>query len=348
MALFQRIRLLTGLLALCASYTVHADIRPDSHAPIAVMGEHTHNRGEWMFSYRYMAMDMAGNLQGKNSVSPEHIVSTLSNPNSPPPTVRVVPTSMTTDMHMFGLMYAPSDKLTLMAMLNITSKKMDHITYMGMMGINPLGSFTTESDGLGDSKLSALWRLYKANGHSFHLNMGLSLPTGSINEEDTVLTPMNTRPILRLPYAMQLGSGTYDIEAGATYSRLAENAGWGIQYIGISRINENDEGYALGNTNSLTGWGSVRFSSSTSGSFRLSYDSKGSISGYDPMITAPVQSANPDNYGGDTIKIGIGINFVTHSGHRFAFEYETPIEQDVNGVQMEMDSMLTLGYQLAF
>ena len=32
--------------------------RPDGHAPIGVMGEHTHKAGEWMFSYRYMHMSM--------------------------------------------------------------------------------------------------------------------------------------------------------------------------------------------------------------------------------------------------------------------------------------------------
>ena len=32
--------------------------RPDGHGPIGTMGNHTHNSGEWMFSYRYMNMFM--------------------------------------------------------------------------------------------------------------------------------------------------------------------------------------------------------------------------------------------------------------------------------------------------
>ena len=28
--------------------------RPDGHAPIGVMGEHTHEQGEYMLAYRYM------------------------------------------------------------------------------------------------------------------------------------------------------------------------------------------------------------------------------------------------------------------------------------------------------
>jgi hypothetical protein len=35
--------------------------RPDSHAPIGVMGEHMHEAGGVMLSYRYMRMSMDGN-----------------------------------------------------------------------------------------------------------------------------------------------------------------------------------------------------------------------------------------------------------------------------------------------
>lgn len=36
--------------------------RPDGHAPISVMGDHYHKKGELMFSYRFMPMWMEGNL----------------------------------------------------------------------------------------------------------------------------------------------------------------------------------------------------------------------------------------------------------------------------------------------
>ena len=32
--------------------------RASSHAPIGVMGDHTHHKGEFMVSYRYMSMFM--------------------------------------------------------------------------------------------------------------------------------------------------------------------------------------------------------------------------------------------------------------------------------------------------
>ena len=82
-----------------------AHLRSDGHAPIGVMGDHLHKKGEWMLSYRYMHMDMDGNRIGTRNVSPQTIATTVPNRFSPPPTLRVVPLWMTMDMHMFGAMH---------------------------------------------------------------------------------------------------------------------------------------------------------------------------------------------------------------------------------------------------
>ncbi len=321
---------------------------PDRHAPIGVMGDHIHAQGEWMLSYRFMTMDMEDNLQGEDTISPQAIVTSITNPFPGPPTLRVVPVEMTTQMHMFGLMYAPSDSITLTAMMHYLDKSMDHITFAGMMGTDRLGSFTTESSGIGDVTLALMWGLVNRYDHKLHLNIGLSLPTGDIEKEDDVLTPMNTRPTLRLPYAMQLGSGTYDLEPGITYTGYAGQYAWGAQYRATLRLGENDQDYTWGDIHNITGWGSYRLSQWLSGSLRLTYRDEDSIEGRDESISAPVQTANPDNYGGKRLDLGVGLNMALASGHRFALEYETPVQQDLNGVQMEMQSMLTFGYQYSY
>ena len=65
--------LLPALLLLGATTAEAADDvrppRPDSHAPIGVMGEHVHSKGEWMASYRYMRMNMEPNRIGTDDVS---------------------------------------------------------------------------------------------------------------------------------------------------------------------------------------------------------------------------------------------------------------------------------------
>ena len=321
-----------------------------AHAPIGVMGDHMHKAGEWMFSYRYMSMSMEDNLQGSNNISPEGIRDSGLG-------LRVVPLQMTTDMHMFGAMYAPSDKLTLMLMVNYIEKEMDHLTFMMPMGpmmpmsMNETGVFTTKTSGIGDTKIGALYSLRSGDNTNIHLNLGLSIPTGKINYTDQILTPMNTTPSPRLPYPMQLGSGTYNIQPGITYAGTRNSWDWGSQVKMIIRLDDNDEGYSLGDQTQVTSWGGYRFTHWLTGSLRLTYTHADEISGKDALINLPVQTSNPDNFGGERIDLGVGITLIgsegAQKGHRLALEYETTIDQDVNGIQMEMQDMLTIGYQFS-
>ncbi|MEO1504535.1 MAG: transporter [Pseudomonadota bacterium] len=327
-------------------------IRADGHAPIGVMGDHTHKTGEVMFSYRFMRMEMDGNRIGTDSVSPETIVTTVANPNPGPATLRVVPTNMTMDMHMFGAMYAPTDWLTLMGMVQYIQKDMDHITFAGMAGTTRLGEFTTRSKGFGDSSVTALVRLYDDGDHRVHANFGLGLPTGSITEEDEVLTPMNTRPRLRLPYAMQLGTGTFDLLPGLTYAGRSGDFGWGAQATSALRLGRNSQGYSFGDEFRGTTWVSYSPQPWVSFSGRVAGKTVGKIDGGDDQIAAPVQTADPDNYGGETVDLSLGVNLVGQRGvlrgHRIAAEFGTPVYQDLNGPQMETDWTFTIGYQYAF
>ncbi|MCB1682056.1 MAG: transporter [Alphaproteobacteria bacterium] len=324
-----------------------------SSAPQSVMGDHMHGKGDWMLSYRYMHMDMGGNRDGTNSISPEEIVTSVTNPHAPPPTLRVVPTDMTMDMHMLGVMYGLSDTVTLMLMGNYIKKEMDHITFAGMAGTTRLGTFATRSSGWGDTTFTALIRLYEDGRHHLHLNAGLSAPTGSIKKKDDVLTPMGTTPTLRLPYAMQLGSGTWDALPGITYTGNEGDWFWGAQFRNVIRLeSENDQGYRLGNRHALTSWVGYRFCDWMSASFRIKGEKTGKIKGEDAAITAPVQTADPDNYGGKLIETGIGFEFRPPvpelEGLSFGAEVTVPVYQNLNGPQMERDWNLNIGLTYRF
>ena len=185
-----------------------APIRADGHAPIGVMGDHMHKEGEWIISLRGIVMQMDGNRIGTSGIDPDTIATTIPNrffgQPGQPPTLLVVPLNMTMKMVMLGGMYAPADWLTLMVMAPWKHNEMEHVTYAGAAGTTVLGNFTTTSAGWGDIKTSGLVRLWDGNGQHVHLNLGLSLPTGSITKSGTVLAPNGATPNLRLPYAMQL------------------------------------------------------------------------------------------------------------------------------------------------
>lgn len=335
----------------------HGAYRADNHAPIGVMGDHFMHKGGWMISYRHMHMEMKNSRDGTSSISPEEIATTVANPffgrPMQPPTLRVVPTKMTMDMHMLGAMYAPTNWLTLMAMGSYIEKDMDHLTFAGPAGTTVRGGFTTRSSGLGDTKLSGLVHLYNDDTHSIHLNAGISLPTGSISEKDNVLAPTGATPRLTMPYPMQLGSGTFDFLPGITYTGRSRNFGWGAQYSSVIRLeDENRKDYSLGDEHRLTAWGSYSWKPWISTSLRIAGQTVGKISGQNADIVAPVQTADPDNHGGERVDLFLGVNLVGQTGalagHRVALEFGAPIYQDLNGPQLETDWTLTLGYKKGF
>ncbi len=337
------------------SHSPNQPLRADGHAPIGVMGDHRHDAGEFMFSYRFMRMGMDGNQIGTSDVTPAQIATTVPNRffglPMQPPTLRIVPTEMTMDMHMFGAMYAPNNRVTLMAMVPYVSKTMDHLTFAGPAGAATLGGFRTKTEGIGDVRVSALVGIWEGESGSLHANLGVSLPTGSTSETDDILTPMGMRPTVRLPYPMQLGSGTFDLLPGITYYGRTGNVGYGAQLSGVFRTG-NSNGYALGDEIKANIWGSYQPAPWISLSGRIEASTLDHVSGLDPLIRGPVQTADPLNHGGDIVMTYIGANVIIQKGslrgHRFAVEAGMPVHQDLNGPQMERDWTVTAGWQKAF
>ncbi len=337
-------------------------VKADDHAPIGVMADHAHKKGGVMVSVRHMHMEMQDNQIGTDSVSPDTIVTTVPNRffGNPmqPPTLRIVPTEMRTDMTMVGVMYAPSDAVTLMAMGSYIEKEMEHITYAGGMGTAIQGEFTTNPKGMGDITLGGIFPVLglsdrKAkSSQELNLRAAISLPTGSTTKTAQILTPMGAQPIVRVPYMMQLGSGTWDLKPAATFKGWAGKLGYGAQYAGTIRTGTNDEGYRFGDVHEGTAWLSYLPAQWISLSGRVKARSTGRVQGIDPVIMGPVQTANPDFQGGERIDLMAGVNLVgTHgplAGHRLAFELGKPVYQDLNGPQMAGDWMFTIGWQKAF
>ena len=177
-----------------------------------------------------------------------------------------------------------------------------------------------------------------------HLKLGLNLPTGSIDEKHNGNI---------LGYGMQLGSGTYDFEPAITYLAQTENYSYGAQLGGILRIGENDQDYTLGNKFEATLWGAHKITESLSASAKFDYSSQSEVDGKDTRMNEAMSPAlDPKSQGRDITTFGLGLNYYFQngglSGHRLAAEWETPIDQKVNGVQMELDSVWTLGWQYAW
>ena len=325
----------------------HVTHHASHSAPIGVMGDLMLVTGEWMFSLRQMRMKMSGNKIGSDNASDAEILNIPNTNAMMPPNLRVVPQHMEMDMTMLGVMYAPNTDLTLMAMAEYVQKTMRLTTY-NMMGMR-LGDFETKSEGLGDITITALIRGQKTTTSQIHYALGLSLPTGDIKEKDTLLTPMNTHIVARLPYAMQTGSGSYDLKPALTFNKYNENYNFGGQISAVIRLNDNDADYRQGNMFSVQGWVSKSLSPSLSTSLRLKGTNEEKIEGRDVHINKPVQSANPFFYGGERLSLGMGINHSPQTGlfaqKSLNLEIVGPIYENLNGPQMSGDWSLTLGFK---
>jgi hypothetical protein len=192
-----------------------------------------------MVGYGFMYMEMIGNRDGNHNSSTGNVLQNY----------MITPTEMTMEMHMFHLMYAPSDDLTLMAMLSYKSLSMDHKNRSG-------ARLTTDSSGPGDLKVTALYTVFDSSPHRIHLDAGVSLPTGSINEKDN--TPAGSNQ--KLPYPRQLGSGTFDLHPGVSYLGQSGRLGWGAHAGGVLRLGDNSENYRLGNRLDFSAWGGYKLS----------------------------------------------------------------------------------------
>ncbi|MCP4005858.1 MAG: transporter [bacterium] len=332
--LSYRTALLTVLLSLSLTPTLaHAAVHAhhsNDHGPIGVMGDHLHHTGELMVSYRYMRMRMSGNLDGTDRESTSQVLGDY----------MIAPRSMTMEMHMLGAMYGLTPQVSLMAMLPMVRLEMDHVRRMG-------AGFKTSSDGLGDIKVSALYQLWVDDDHSAHLHLGLSLPTGSITHKDR--TPSGR---VRLPYPMQIGSGTVDLLPGITYRGKRDELSWGGQAQLTGRLGTNNKDYRLGNAYEVTAWLSRRLIHTASGSVRLAWREWDDIHGRDSALTSTmVPTADPRHRGGSRLDLLIGTNIALQGAlenHRLAIEVGRPIYQSLDGPQLETKWMFTLGWQYSF
>ena len=304
--------------------------RVDAHAPIGVMADHTHGAGEFMLSYRYMQMRMKGLRDGTDNLSSSDVFG-LGYP--------VAPTEMEMEMHMFGLMYAPSSRLTLMAMANYQEMWMKHDAKAGSMPAMMRGpSFRNTAKGWGDLTLSGLYKVYDADRQRMHVELGVSAPTGEFNEK---------------AYPMQPTTGTWDLIAGMTWLWQTDQFSGGVQAGLRIPIDENRYGYRVGEKVTGTTWGAFRLTDWASVSGRLTVQWQDSVSGVDErigVIMAPPMEAG--NHGGTWVEGGVGLNLLTTGGplkgHRLAIEAIMPIYQDLNGPQLKRDWSVVLGWQKAF
>jgi hypothetical protein len=268
-------------------------------------------------------------------------------------------TSMSMNMHMLDLMYAPTGWLNLMVMPQFTSMSMDmnmpvpmSMAAMGGMYVPAYRDFQS-SGGFGDTGVYALFKLWNGAGQHLHLTQGLSIPTGATN----VRQQFPSGKGYYYPYGMQPGSGTWDYKASLTYTGAISDWFWGGQVSGTHRLRSgNSEGYRLGDVFQSTAWGGYQVFNWLSTTVRGVYTGQGQIAGLHNNDLGQVNMWMPEdsqvNYGGSFVDVGFGLTASVPSGklagHSLGFEWLQPVSTNVQGYQLERTGALSATWNFKF
>jgi len=314
--------------------------------PSGINMSHIHEKKQVMFSYRYMHVNMQNISDGKTKVTNDAIFINHI----------MAPEQMNMDMHMFMAMYGITDKTNLMGMFNYNINSMSMSTLSGSHNHNHNGSevdnvnneMVTKTSGIGDLKLNLLHDFLGSKSHHLLISLGLNIPVGSINKKGDNGNMYSDK---RLPYSMQLGSGTWDLMPGIIYSY--ENGAISIssQLISTVRTGYNNVGYKLGNEATLNNWFAYRWCKNLSSSFRIESYTSDHIKGKDASLYEGYEpSANPLYYGGEKINGFAGANFYFRKGllknNKIGIEYGFPFYQNLNGIQINTKTSLYLSWSV--
>jgi hypothetical protein len=196
-----------------------------------------------------------------------------------------------------------------------------------------------------DAFSSSTWGDYR-----IVLRGGVVLPTGSIEARDD----LPAGPDQKLPYPMQVGSGTFSLVPGVVYLGASGDWAWEVESLATVRLGSNDGGYTLGNRLATTFWGARKVHSnvSVSGRFTLGgwSDIDGADSDLNPMM---VPTADPLLRAGRRLEVAMGLNAYLPSGGpsegvRVGVEAGLPVRQWLDGPQLGNEFYVVLGLGWTF
>ena len=304
-----------------------------AHGTVTEHSMHSHGgSGMLMAEYVYERMYMDGYLDTTDEVSTQELVDNLGVYR-----YGMAGTDMTMDMHMFMLMYHTRTYMV-MLMLHYMSNEMGMLTDDGTRS-------TMKSSGVADTILTfqQTWK------YNIGYTVGISLPTGSIDEHGPMTHAAGVTTDTKFPYAMQLGSGTYDLIFGLDYQNTQGKMNWGVDWQYTLRTGTNDNDYTLGDKSILGGWMSYMNTSTITTRGRLEWMEVGQIDGADPELVPTMSpAADSRNYGGRRLDVIGSVKWENDQMTSVAGELTLPVYQNLFGPQMKTEWIVGVKFGYMF
>jgi hypothetical protein len=301
----------------------------------------------WHFAYGYGRSEFDEYYSGTDKLSYDDVLWGGPGDQRTSTNYPVVPTEITQEVHAFLLGYDFSPELSFRASLPFIEQSTDHISI-----VPNYDAFNISSNGIGDVVVVADYQLSRSFNSAWRVIAGLSIPTGSIDEEgDTPRAPGDQQ----LPYTMQVGSGTWDVPLGVVYEKFDQFTRWGVDAKAVIRSGTNDRDYRLGHKFSLGGWLAWSSFDRWEPGLGVSYRWQDKISGDDtslllpnPQFPYPAPVVDPNAFGGQQVNVSAFLSIDFSANWNFRAEYSRPVWLDLNGPQSAEDYRLSLGISTTF
>ncbi len=326
--------------------------------PMNIPGAGVPETHEFRIKGSFSFMRMGGLRDGTDSLDADALLGMPVMDGTPTGKFMAVPLDM--DMYMASLAvgYSFTDELFGGIMFMWMKKDMNMKLSPQMQTLTGVDGFPMESDGLGDTMLVAKYRLYADDPlfptSQLSLFLGLSLPTGSINEKNS-RHPVADRRDEQLPYAMQLGSGTFDPIVGVVYQGSASPWWWGGDLLYTPRFYKNSRDYNLGDEVRLDLYAMYQLRYDLVTQVQLNGKWWGKIEGEmdefksgrsgrtvagDPTSPPATPLWDTDNYGGTQLFATLGLQWQPFPLHILDVQVGFPLFRHLNGPQLEQDLRL--------
>ena len=305
--------------------------RPDGFGPPGVTGHFTLDAGEILWNFSYTRDDWLGNRNGTTPLFQQDVLDLFT----------VAPISMLTQTLNLELRMGITDRFTLAVSAPFIFRDDLNETETAFFG-----GFTND---VGDVKVNTLWNVLDPGPHVLTFGIGVSVPTGEINEHGRTATSSRAQ----LPFNMQTGSGTWDLIPSLSFISQNEAGTFGAQVGATFHVHKNARGYRLGDRFDMTSWVSYKMNDWIAVNARVVYTEWSQVHGPDPDTNALEDPrADPSATGGVRTQLPFGVTLHIREGflegHRLSVEYLTPIHEDLNGPQLQADNSVRLAWQVAF
>lgn len=291
------------------------------NVPADDAGTLQHGASNTRIGYRYIRLRFEDYIDGTQNRSAEEVLSDFP----------VAPDRIDQEAHVLSVSHRINDDLAMQIEVPVLRQRTDHIRRNG-------GPFTIETEGLGDIVGLGVYRFVQKPSLQLFAMAGLSIPTGSIDETGDTPRGKDTT----VPYTMQLGSGSYDLQPGLMYIAGDELREWGAELSAKIRTGSNDRDYCLGDRATLSGWLKTQtlpwLAPHITGSLTVWDRIEGADERLDPTVAAV---ADPDLFGGTRALILLGADITHAPGKKnpctLGAEFGLPVYQSLNGPQPGQD-----------